>query len=379
MNHPYLDNSYETRLKRKMSLVRWKNWHIDPLLSILLISLTLVGLFILYSASNENPEIIGKQVWHLLLAFTLMITAAQIPPRRYQQWAPSFFIMTLILLIAVLIIGKVGQGARRWIVFGPLRFQPSEMMRLALPMMLAWFLAEKPLPPSLKQLALCALILIAPVLLTAKQPDLGTAILIALSGVSLLLFAGISWKIVISFLSTGILTAPLLWHFMHHYQKERFLAFLNPDRDPLGSGYHIIQSKIAVGSGGWTGKGWLHGTQSHLSFLPAHTTDFIFAVAGEEFGLFGCSLVLLLFLTLFGRCLYLGTQAQNGFSRLLIGSLSLTFILSAFINIGMVIGILPVVGVPLPLISYGGSAMLVNMIGFGIIMSIHTHKKLYSS
>lgn len=374
-----LDNSYEARLKRRMSAIRWRNLHLDPILLISLVLLAVIGLAILYSASNENMQMVEKQMWRLFLAFGLMVTFAQIPPRRYQQWAPWFFGIALFLLFAVLVIGKVDQGARRWIAFGPLRFQPSEMMKLALPMMLAWFLGDKPLPPKFKLLAICALILIVPALLTAKQPDLGTAIMITLAGLSVLLFAGINWKLVASLISLLALSMPFLWHFMHQYQKERVLTFLNPERAPLGSGYHIIQSKIAIGSGGLLGKGWLHGTQSHLSFLPAHATDFIFAVSAEELGLVGCLLIILLFLAIFARCLYMSKQAQNSFSRLLSGSLSLSFILSAFVNIGMVIGILPVVGVPLPLISYGGSSMLITMISFGMMMSVHTHRKLYSS
>lgn len=377
MNH-HLDNSYEARLKRRMNKLRWRSWHIDPLLLVGLVLLTVVGLFILYSASDENTAMLWKQVWRLLLAFGLMIGFAQISPRRYQQWAPWFFALALLLLFAVLIIGKVDQGARRWLAFGPLRFQPSEMMKLALPMMLAWFLGNKQLPPRMSLLIACGFILLIPVLLTAKEPDLGTAILIGLAGLSVLLFAGINWKLVVSLLSLFALSTPLLWHFMHRYQKERVLTFLNPERNPLGSGYHIIQSKIAIGSGGILGKGWLNGTQSHLSFLPAHATDFIFAVSGEEFGLLGSALLLILFIAIFARCLYLSSQAQSGFTRLLSASLSLTFILSAFINIGMVVGILPVVGVPLTLISYGGSSMLISMMSFGIIMSIYTHRNLCS-
>jgi rod shape determining protein RodA len=379
--------NHQTSLERtatgsiKMRLLRLKkiHLHIDALLLIGLITLATVGLFILYSASNENMTMIEKQSWRLLLSFGLMLFFAQIPPQRLQQWAPWFFSLTVLLLVAVLVIGKVDQGARRWIVFGAMRFQPSEIMKLAMPMLLAWFLADKQLPPKARLLIICGGLLIIPVILTAKQPDLGTAIIIAISGLGVLLLAGIRWRLIASLLSIFLLSTPVLWHFMHHYQKDRVLTFLNPERNPLGSGYHIIQSKIAIGSGGIFGKGWLNGTQSHLSFLPAHATDFIFAVTGEEFGLIGCSIILILFLIIFSRCFYMSTQAQNSFTRLLAGSLSLNFILSAFINVGMVIGILPVVGVPLPLISYGGSSMLITMISFGMIMSIHTHRKLWSS
>ena len=379
MNNHTLDNAYENRLKRKMIKLRWRNLHIDPTLFVGLILLAGLGLFILYSASNQNIPMLEKQSWRLLLSFGLMLVFAQIPPQRYQQWAPWIFLSVVLLLALVLLIGKVDQGARRWLILGPVRFQPSEMMKLALPMMLAWFLAEKPLPPKLSLLMLCGLLLVIPTLLTAKQPDLGTAIMIAASGIAVLLMAGISWRLIATLLILLILSTPILWHFMHHYQQARVLTFLNPERDPLGSGYHIIQSKIAIGSGGIFGKGWMNGTQSHLSFLPAHATDFIFAVSGEELGLIGSVLILMVFLGIFARSLYISTQAQNTFSRLLAGSISLTFILSAFVNIGMVIGILPVVGVPLPLISYGGSSMLITMIGFGMMMSIQTHRKLWSS
>jgi len=374
-----LNSVYKTESKHKRSNLKRLMLHIDPFLLAGLIILTVVGLLILYSASNESLIMVEKQIGRLLLAFTLMLVFAHIPPRYYQQWTPWFFGAALLLLFIVLIIGTADQGARRWIVFGAIRFQPSEIMKLALPMMLAWFLEKKTLPPTLSSLAICSLILILPVLLTAKQPDLGTAIIISIAGLSVLLFAGIDWKLVAASVCLFILSIPILWHFMHFYQKERVFTFLNPERDPLGSGYHIIQSKIAIGSGGLFGRGWLHGTQSHLSFLPAHATDFIYAVSAEEWGLLGSLFIISLFLALFARCLYMSIEAQNSFCRLLSGSLSLTFILPALINIGMVMGLLPVVGIPLPLISYGGSSMLITMISFGIIMSIHSHKKLYSS
>lgn len=375
----FYDGSYEARLKKKLSTLRWRSFHLDPYLLIGITALSLVGLIILYSASNQNIDTVIKQAWRLLIGFGLMFLLAQIPPNRYKQWAPWFFGFALFFLIAVLVIGKVGQGARRWIVLGPVRFQPSEIMKLALPMMMAWFLNDKPLPPKFKVMLISALMIAFPALLTAKQPDLGTAIIIAISGVSVLLLAGIDWRWVAGTLAGVIASAPILWHFMHQYQKDRVLTFLNPERAPLGTGYHIIQSKIAIGSGGFLGKGWLHGTQSHLSFLPAHSTDFIFAVNAEEFGLLGSAVVILLLLLIFARCLYMSNQAQTSFSRLLCGSFSITFILSALINIGMVIGILPVVGIPLPLISYGGSSMLITLLSFGIMMSMHTHRKLYST
>lgn len=376
MNSP---NTYENRLKQKAKQLKWHKIHLDPFLLLSLILLSAIGLFILYSASNASAAVVEKQGYRLILSFILMAVFAQISPQRYKEWAPWLYGITFFLLLAVLVIGKVDLGARRWISLGFMRFQPSEIMTLAMPIMLAWFLSEKTLPPTASVILISGVMILLPALLVAKEPDLGTAIIVAMSGFFVILLGGIRWRI-IGFLG-GVLVAlsPIIWHFMHPYQKERVLTFLNPERDPLGSGYHIIQSKIAIGSGGFFGKGWMKGTQSHLSFLPAHTTDFIFAVSGEELGLIGCTVILAVFLMIFSRCLFISLQAQDNFTRLLSGSLALTFIASAFINLGMVTGILPVVGVPLPLISYGGSSMITLMINFGIIMSIHSHKRLWSS
>ncbi|MCX7125731.1 MAG: rod shape-determining protein RodA [Gammaproteobacteria bacterium] len=372
-------NSYEERLKQKVSRLKWHQLHLDPLLLFSLILLAIIGLFILYSASNASAVVVAKQGYRLALSFVLMCIFAQIPPHYYKQWAPWLYAIGFILLMAVLVIGKVDMGGKRWISLGFMRFQPSEIMTLAMPILLAWFLSEKTLPPKSSATFIAGLMIIAPALLIAKEPDLGTAIVVTLAGFSVLLLAGIRWRL-IGFLSgLLVLLSPVIWHFMHIYQKDRVLTFLNPERDPLGSGYHIIQSKIAIGSGGFFGKGWMQGTQSHLSFLPAHTTDFIFAVSGEELGFIGCFVILALFILIFIRCLFISLHAQDNFTRLLSGSLALTFIMSAFINLGMVTGILPVVGVPLPLISYGGSSMITLMINFGIIMSIHSHKRLWSS
>ncbi len=244
-------------------------------------------------------------------------------------------------------------------------------------MMLAWYYANRPLPPTIKDLFLSGIIILVPAALTLKQPDLGTAIILVAGGLSILLFAGIRWRIIFIVACLILIAMPLIWHFMHAYQQDRILTFFNPERDPLGTGYHIIQSKIAIGSGGIFGKGWLQGTQSHLHFLPEHATDFIFAVCGEEFGLIGCLFLLLIYICITVRCLYISAKAQDTYTRLLAGGLSLTFFISVFVNIGMVCGILPVVGLPLPLVSYGGSSMLILMAGFGILMSIHGHKKLW--
>ncbi|OGO95644.1 MAG: rod shape-determining protein RodA [Coxiella sp. RIFCSPHIGHO2_12_FULL_44_14] len=381
MNNPYdhLKYSYESRLKRKITQWKWRALHIDPPLLALLLLLTTMGLFILFSASNGDIAMVIKQSLRLLLAFIVMLIFAQIPPKRYYQWAPWVFALGILLLFSLILFGRIDKGAQRWLDLGLFNFQPSEIMKLAVPMLLARYLDDKQLPPSWTILIITCLLFIPPVLLTANQPDLGTAVLIAISGLAILLLAGLSWRLILSFCALGSLSMPIFWHFLHTYQKERVLTFLNPDRDPLGSGYHIIQSKIAIGSGGLFGKGWLEGTQSHLQFLPAHATDFIFAVNGEELGWLGCALLLAFFLGVFARCLFISSQAQDTFSRLLAGSLSLIFIISAFINIGMVAGILPVVGIPLPLVSYGGSSLVTTLAGFGIIMSIHTHRKLWSS
>ena len=285
----------------------------------------------------------------------------------------------LILLIAVLLVGEEGKGAQRWLNLGVVRFQPSELMKIAVPLLVAAYLAERPLPPTFSRLTVCFLMVVIPALLIAKQPDLGTALLIASSGLIVIFLSGISWKLIISFLLAAASALPVLWYAMHDYQRQRVLTFLNPESDPLGSGYHIIQSKIAIGSGGLFGRGWLEGTQSQLAFLPERSTDFIFSVIAEEFGLVGVGLLLLLYLAIAGRGLYIASQAQSSFARLLAGSISLTFLVYVIVNVGMVTGLLPVVGVPLPLVSYGGTSMVTLLAGFGILMSIHTHRRMMTS
>jgi rod shape determining protein RodA len=282
----------------------------------------------------------------------------------------------LTFLIAVLILGVVGKGAQRWLDLKIIRFQPSEVMKLAIPLIVAWYFDRKPLPPTNRQLLLIAILIFIPVILTAKQPDLGTAVMLAVSGVCVLFLSGIRWRLLFILGGIAAMGTPILWFVMHDYQRQRVLTFLDPERDPLGAGYHIIQSKIAIGSGGLWGKGWMHGTQSQLDYLPEHTTDFIFAVLSEEFGLIGVLVLLTAYLLIVLRCLFIGSQAQTTFGRLLVGSLSLTFFFSYVVNIGMVSGILPVVGVPLPLVSYGGTSMLTVLASFGLIMSVHTHRKL---
>lgn len=338
-----------------------------------------LGMLILYSAGGKSLMFLSQQAMRLGLAASIMIGLAQIPPQSYRTWAPWLYAVGVILLIAVLVLGVIGKGAQRWLNLGLFRFQPSELLKLALPMLLAWYFSDRPLPPKLRQIGLATLFILLPAALVAKQPDLGTAILIAGAGFCVLLLAGISWRLLLGLVATIIAIAPLSWHFLKEYQRQRVLTFLDPERDPLGSGYHIIQSKIAIGSGGLFGKGWLQGTQSHLNFLPEHATDFIFAVCGEEFGLMGGVVLLSIYAFIIMRCLQIAIRAQDTFSRLLAGSLALSFFLYVFINIGMVSGLLPVVGVPLPLVSYGGTSMVTLMASFGILMSIQTHRRLVAS
>jgi rod shape determining protein RodA len=350
--------------------------HIDlPLLTSLLL-LAACGLVVLYSASDQDMGLVQRQLIRLGVGFMAMIMLAQIHPDHLRRWSPLLYLLGILLLLVVFFFGDEGKGARRWLDLGLVHFQPSEMFKLTLPMVIAWFLADKRLPPSLSRLLIAGLMTMVPVLLIAKQPDLGTALLVAAAGAITLFLAGISWVLIAI---AGLIMAalgPLAWYLMHDYQRQRVLTFLNPESDPLGTGYHIIQSKIAIGSGGVGGKGWLNGTQSHLEFLPERHTDFIFAVISEEFGLVGVSALLCLYLFIIMRGLYIASQAQDTYSRILAGALSMVFFVYLFVNAGMVTGLLPVVGVPLPLISYGGTSLVTVLISFGILMSIHTHKKL---
>lgn len=349
--------------------------HIDIPLFIGLFLISLLSFAILYSAGSQDMDILNRQAARTGLAFLLMTVLAHIDPYQFKRYSALLFGLGIFLLVAVLVMGQIGKGAQRWLDLGFFRFQPSEMIKITTPMMIAWYLADHPLPPKVKQLFVATILVFFPTLLIAKQPDLGTALLVASSGASVLFFAGLSWRFLLAISTTLAALTPILWHFMRGYQRDRVLTFFNPEADPLGRGYHIIQSKIAIGSGGIYGKGWLGSTQSELDFLPESSTDFIFAVFAEEFGLSGCLGLLMLYLLIIGRCLYIASQAQDTYSRLLAGSLTLTFFVYVFVNIGMVIGILPVVGVPLPLISYGGTSIVTLLAGFGILMSIHTHKK----
>lgn len=354
---------------------------LDPPLVIALALLAAIGLFVLYSAGGQSLDRVIQQGVRLTIGFGVMLVAAQIPPHNLRLWAPWLFAIGLGLLLWVLVAGVVGGGAQRWISLGFMRFQPSEAMKIIVPMMLAWYLGvgERALPPTWPRI-LAALGLIAvPAVMIARQPDLGTAMLVSVAGLLVVFLAGIRWRLITLLLALAAASIPLLWHYMQDYQRQRVLTMLSPESDPLGAGYHIIQSKIAVGSGGLYGKGWLNGTQSHLDFLPERSTDFIFAVFGEEFGLFGALLLLALYGFITGRALFLAAEAQDTFGRLLAGSLALTFFVYLFVNMGMVTGLLPVVGVPLPLVSFGGTAVVTLLAAFGIIMSIRSHKRLLAS
>lgn len=365
--------------ERRQSGALARGLHLDVPLMVGLILLAAVGLVVLYSASGQNTEMVMRQLMRFMAGFAVLLVLARLPPHHLVRWTPWLYGVGLFLLFAVLVMGEVGKGAQRWLDFGIVRFQPSEIMKVAVPMMVAWYLAENPLPPKRKALVAASLLILLPTLLIARQPDLGTALLVASSGIFVLLFSGVSWRLVFSVMGMLGAAAPVLWYFLRDYQKQRVITFLNPENDPLGTGYHIIQSKIAIGSGGWYGKGWLNGSQAHLDFLPERSTDFIFAVFGEEFGLIGILILLALYFFVVARGLYIATQAQSSYNRLVAGSLILTFFVYVFVNIGMVTGLLPVVGVPLPMISYGGTSLVTLMAAFGILMSIQTHRRLLSA
>lgn len=351
-------------------------FHIDTPLLLGLLTLIGYGLMVLYSASGQSERMIEGQIIRLGIAFAVMIGFAQINPQTIRRWSLPLFLLGTALLVSVLLFGHVGKGAQRWLDLGFMKFQPSEIMKLAVPMAIAWFIASHNLPPRLHHLLIGFIMCAIPTLLIAKQPDLGTSILIATAGLFVLFMAGMSWKLIGVIIALVSAFAPVLWaFFMHDYQRRRVLTFLNPESDPLGSGYHIIQSKIAIGSGGVSGKGWLQGTQSQLEFLPERHTDFIFSVLSEEFGLIGVLILLAIYLFIIGRGLLIAARAQDNYSKLVAGSFTLTFFVYVFVNIGMVSGLLPVVGVPLPLVSYGGTSMVTMMAAFGIIMSISTHKR----
>lgn len=348
--------------------------HIDPQLFGGVIIVCALGLIVLYSAADQSIDVVLRQGIRMAIGIVAMVTVAQISPTRLARWAPVFYALGIILLVAVFLFGT-GRGAQRWLHLGVIRFQPSEIMKIAVPLTVAWFLYDKVLPPNPKTTIISLLLVLIPGALIIEQPDLGTSLLVMAAGLFALYFAGVRWRWILSAAAAGLCAAPLAWYTLHDYQRQRILTLFDPQQDPLGSGYHIIQATIAVGSGGINGKGWLNGTQSHLEFLPERATDFIFAVYCEEFGFIGVLVMLAAYTLILARGLRIALDAQDTFGRLLGASLTLTLFIYIFVNMGMVIGQLPVVGVPLPLVSYGGTSLVTILTGFGILMSIQTHRR----
>jgi rod shape determining protein RodA len=352
----------------------WRRARIDLPLLFALLLVCGVGLMTLYSASAESPRQVLNQAIRMGLGFSVMLVFSRIPPMWFRTLTPWFFFGTLILLVLVLVLGE-GRGANRWLDLRVLRFQPSELAKLALPMMVAWYLHTRALPPRWRDPFASAVLIAVPAALIAKQPDLGTAVLVAASGAFVIFLAGLGWRRILLIVTAATAAVPLLWHYMHEYQRNRVRMLIDPESDPLGLGWNIIQSKIAVGSGGLFGKGWMGSTQARLDFLPEHTTDFIFAVYSEEFGLVGVILLMLVYLFIIGRGLWIAAHARDTWSRLIAGSISMTFFVYVMVNGGMIAGLFPVVGVPMPLVSYGGTSAVSLLAGFGVLMSIHSHRR----
>lgn len=347
---------------------------IDVPLAVALAILAGIGLITLYSASDLDLSMLMSQAARFVLGAILLLIISRIPPTLLRTWTPWFYFFSAALLVAVVVLGE-GRGANRWLDLRVVRFQPSEFLKLSMPMMIAWYLHPRHLPPGWKDIFIAGILIAIPSALIAKEPDLGTALLVAASGIFVLFLSGIAWWRVAIMLGALAGAAPIAWHFLHGYQRQRVLTFLHPENDPLGNGWHIIQSMIAVGSGGVFGKGWHQGTQSRLEFLPEHTTDFVFAVFSEEFGLIGVLLLLALYAFIVGRCLMIAANARDTYSRLLAGAIGMSFFVYVMVNGGMITGLLPVVGVPLPMISYGGTSAVTLLCGFGVLMSIHAHRK----
>jgi rod shape determining protein RodA len=352
---------------------------IDSMLFAAALSIVGVGLVTLFSASDQSIARETSQVMSLSFAIVLMWAFANIAPQTLARAAVPLYVVAVAMLIGVAMFGVVVNGSRRWLNLGVARFQPSELMKIALPLMLAWYFQKFEGRIGWRDFAFAALLIVVPVYLIKRQPDLGTALLIAASGFYVLFLAGLSWKVIVGLFALGAAVGPTVWSHMHDYQRERILTFLDPSRDPLGTGYHSTQASIALGSGGIAGKGWLNGTQTHLDFLPERHTDFIFAVFGEEFGLIGNAVLLILYLVLIARAMMITANASTLFARLLSGAITLMFFTYAFVNMAMVSGLLPVVGVPLPLVSYGGTALISLFIGLGILMSVQAHRKLVAT
>ena len=363
-------------MSNRFRKVFWKVFSLDLWLLLGLFAITGYGLLVLYSASGGSEKMFTNRVMQVSLGLGVMFVMAMIPPRTYKQISPYLYAVTIVILVMVDVFGETSKGAQRWLNLGFVRFQPSEIAKLAVPLMVATFLSNRPLPPNFRDTAIALAIIVFPTLLVAAQPDLGTSILVCAAGIFVLFLAGLSWKLIsagVVFLAGFI---PIMWFFlMHDYQKTRVMTLIDPEKDPLGAGYHIIQSKIAIGSGGLHGKGWMEGTQSQLEFLPEPHTDFIFAVLSEELGMIGVLILLSIYLFIIARGLMLGAKSDNAFGRILSGGTALLFFVYVFVNIGMVSGILPVVGVPLPLFSYGGTSYVTLMAAFGLMMSSYVHRK----
>ncbi|HEX5648919.1 MAG TPA: rod shape-determining protein RodA [Steroidobacteraceae bacterium] len=373
---------YSSRAQRTLTLTGrlLDALHLDGPLLLSVMAVCAAGLIVLFSAAGEDVHIALGQAARVGLGLGVIAFVAQVPPRVMRIGAPFLYGVGVLLLVAVALVGDVAMGAQRWLDLGFVRFQPSELMKIAVPLCCAWYLHERPLPPDFTTLVTVVLIVLVPTLLIAEQPDLGTALLVVAGGGLVILLAGLQLRYILGLVVLVGAAVPIVWMFLlHGYQRQRVLTFLNPQTDPLGAGYHTIQSQIAIGSGGMFGKGYMNGSQAQLEFLPERSTDFIFAVIGEEWGLVGCFVLMMLYLLVIGRGLYIATQAQDTFSRLIAGSLTLTFSVYVFVNSGMVAGLLPVVGVPLPLVSYGGTSLVTLMAGFGILMSVHSRRKLVST
>lgn len=351
--------------------------HIDLPLLLLLFALTAYGLFVLYSASGQSMAAVVRQGRYFAVGYVVMILGAQISLQRYTRWAPWLYLVGVAMLLGVMFFGVGAKGAQRWLEIGGFRFQPSEIMKLVVPMAVAWYLADRILPPTFKHVMAGLALVVIPAGLILQQPDLGTSLLIAASGLFVLFVAGIGWRYILGALLLAVASAWPAWAFvLKDYQKQRILTMLNPESDKLGAGWNIIQSKTAIGSGGWEGKGWMSGTQSQLDFLPESHTDFIIAVLAEEFGLRGVLFLMTLYVLILLRGFWIGVQAQTSFGRMIAGSLTLTFFVYIFVNMGMVAGLLPVVGVPLPLVSAGGTSVVTLMAGFGLLMAVSTEKPM---
>jgi len=352
----------------------WVGWpQLDPALLLGLLVLIAFGLVVLYSASGGSADAVYRQGARIGVGLAALLVLSQVPAHVLRIWTPWLYVVGMLMLLATWAVGT-GRSTDRWLDLGLIRFQPSELMKLAVPMMMAWYLHPRALPPDWRSILVAVCILAMPALLIARQPDLGTALLVAASGAFALFLSGLQWRVILGLAGLAAAAAPALWLVMHDYQRQRVLTFLNPESDPLGTGWNIIQSKIAVGSGGVLGKGWMNGTQSRLEFIPERHTDFILAVLSEEFGLLGVLLLLVLYLFIVGRGLWISSLARTTYARLLGGSLAMTFFLYVLVNAGMVSGLLPVVGVPLPLVSYGGTSIVTLLAGFGILMSIYGHR-----